>query len=242
MKPNNQTTWPMQIIGHVSSPYKEKFSIPRQANLVKLAKGYIEFLPDFSDIDMLEGIEAYSHLWLVFIFHQTAAQGWKAKVRPQRLGGNKKMGVLATRSTFRPNPVGLSSVTFDKVEKLPNGKLRLHIQGLDLVDGTPIIDIKPYIPYADVIQQASSQFATDAPISKLKVVFAEDLAGKLKICELQYTGFKQFVCQVLAQDPRPVYKQGKEDNKTYGVKLVNWDVQFNIAGDNCLVCAINDLS
>ncbi|WP_157447201.1 tRNA (N6-threonylcarbamoyladenosine(37)-N6)-methyltransferase TrmO [Catenovulum agarivorans] len=231
----------MQIIGHVSSPYKEKFSIPRQPNLVQHAKGYIEFLPDFSDIDMLCGIEAYSHLWLVFIFHQTAEQGWKAKVRPQRLGGNKKMGVLATRSTFRPNPIGLSCVAFDKVEKLKNGKVRLHIEGLDLVDGTPIVDIKPYVPYADVISQATSAFAAEAPVSKMNVEFAEALTDKLVICEQKYSNFKQFVIQVLAQDPRPVYKQGKADNKMYGVKLVYWNLQFKIEGDKCMVYSIEDI-
>lgn len=231
----------MQVIGHVYSPYKEKFSIPRQANIVKYAKGYIEFLPDYSDLDMLDGISEYSHLWLIFIFHQTADQGWKSKVRPQRLGGNKKMGVLATRSTFRPNPIGLSCVALDKAEKCENGKLRIYVEGLDLVDGTPIIDVKPYLPYADIIPHARSYFATDAPTGSLKVDFMPHLAEKLIDCEQQYSNFKHFVCQVLAQDPRPVYKQGKDDNKTYGVKLVNWDVRFKIESGTCLVCAINNL-
>lgn len=240
MKLNNPQSWPMDVIGHVSSPYKEKFSIPRQANLVRHAKGYIEFSAQFNDLDMLDGLEGYSHLWLVFIFHHTAQQGWKAKVRPQRLGGNKKMGVFATRSTFRPNPIGLSCVEFKKVEKLNNGALRLYIQGLDLVDGTPIIDIKPYVPYADSVATAQSQFAAQAPKTSLVVEFAQYLSDKLKQCNQEYENFSEFVAEVLAQDPRPVYKQNKQDDKTYGVKLAKWDLQFNIIGNRCIVTDIRN--
>ncbi|EWH12352.1 hypothetical protein DS2_01485 [Catenovulum agarivorans DS-2] len=238
MTANNLTSWPLNIIGHVHSPYKEKFSVPRQPNLVTCAKGYIRLDGAYANLDLFDGIDHFSHIWLIFVFHQTAKQGWKAKVRPQRLGGNKKMGVLATRSTFRPNPIGLSCVQFCHVERVNKHQTRLHVQGIDLVDGTPIVDIKPYVPYVDRIEQATSTFAQQPPDALLDVVFAPALVSKLSVCEAEYPGFESFVAQVLAQDPRPVYKRSKDDDKTYGVTLAKWNIRFVVNAHICTVVEI----
>jgi len=148
----------LNTIGIIESPYKEKFAIPRQANLVTAAKGRVLLTGQQNNLDIIRDIEQFSHLWLLFIFHGTQAQGWKPLVRPPRLGGNKKTGVLATRSPFRPNPVGMSVVKLDKVSTNKQ-QIILYISGLDLLDGTPIFDIKPYIPYSDAITTAQSGYA-----------------------------------------------------------------------------------
>src|SRR5690554_2357523 len=143
-------------IGYIESPYRQKFAIPRQPGLVKSARGAIRLENEFAHPDCTRGLEEFSHLWVQFIFHETQAQGWKPLVRPPRLGGNEKRGVFATRSTFRPNAIGLSVVELVEVQLSP--KPKLIVRGLDLLDGTPIIDIKPYLPYADAIPNARGGF------------------------------------------------------------------------------------
>ncbi|WP_040095556.1 tRNA (N6-threonylcarbamoyladenosine(37)-N6)-methyltransferase TrmO, partial [Aeromonas australiensis] len=152
----------IDTLGIIRSPYKEKFAIPRQPGLVKSARARLELLPPYDQPDVLRGIEQFSHLWLSFVFHQTMAQGWHPTVRPPRLGGNERVGVFATRSTFRPNPLGLSVVELHGVGR-ERGKLWLELGAVDLLDGTPIVDIKPYVPYADSLPDARGGFAPDAP-------------------------------------------------------------------------------
>lgn len=227
-------------IGVVSSPYKEKFAIPRQPGLVNAAKGTIELLGLTNNADSVRELEQFSHLWLLFVFHGTQEQGWKPLVRPPRLGGNKKIGVLATRSTFRPNPIGMSVVKLDEIA-ISENKVTLYISGIDLLDKTPIIDIKPYIPYSDAIPNAYAGFAQEQPKKDLAVIFsieAQQALAKLK-CDLPELTL--LIEQVLAQDPRPAYKQNKADEKIYGMNLHDINIQWKMLNfDTIEVIKINE--
>ncbi len=165
------TDIPMRPIGYVHSCYREKFGIPRQPGLVTEAHGEVRLLPEFSQPDIVRGLEAFSHVWLVFQFHAIITAPWKPTVRPPRLGGNQRLGVFATRSMFRPNPLGLSVV---KLEAVQHGasEIVLSVSGLDLLDGTPVLDIKPYLPYADCVEAATGGFASKAPEVRRCVEFS----------------------------------------------------------------------
>lgn len=212
----------ISAIGTVHSPYKEKFAIPRQPGLVTAAKGYIELDDKLSAVDMVEGLAEFSHIWVLFVFHQTITHGWKAKVKPPRLGGNQKLGVLATRSTFRPNGIGMSAVKLDQID-ITNNKVKLHISGLDLLDQTPVVDIKPYIGYSDAINNVHCGFADAAPEHTLTVLFSEQAQRVLDECPSELT---LLIEQVLTQDPRPAYRQGKPDDKTYGMRLCEYNITW----------------
>lgn len=214
-------------IGIVNSPYKEKFAIPRQPGLVTTAKGTIKLLGEVNNLDAIREIEQFDYIWLLFIFHGTQEQGWKSLVRSPRLGGNKKMGVLATRSTFRPNPIGMSVVKLEKTEVIEQDVF-LHISGIDLLDETPIVDIKPYIPYSDSLPDANAGFAQEQPQINLTIQFSEQALISLTTLEKNVPELKIFIEQVLAQDPRPAYKQNKSDNKVYGMKLYNVNIQWKM--------------
>lgn len=220
-----QSSFTFDEIAIIESPYKEKFAIPRQPNLVTAAKGKVLLKGGANHSDLVRDIEQFSHLWLLFVFHGTQAQGWKPLVRPPRLGGNAKTGVLATRSTFRPNPIGMSVVKLDKVTA-ENKKVILHISGLDLLHGTPIIDIKPYVPYSDAIPNATAGFAQQQPDTKLSIVFSHQSQTDIAQCEQHNSELTLLIEQVLKQDPRPAYKQGKQDNKLYGMSLYDLNIQW----------------
>ncbi|MFT5314124.1 MAG: tRNA-Thr(GGU) m(6)t(6)A37 methyltransferase TsaA [Paraglaciecola sp.] len=221
-------------IGIIRTPYKQKFAIPRQPGLVKSAQGQIEFSAAYQDPNALRGIEQFSHIWLIFHFHQTAAQGWSPLVRPPRLGGNAKQGVFTTRSTFRPNAMGLSVVEFDSVS-YTQGQLRLHVNGIDLLDGTPILDIKPYIPYADALPEARGGFANDAP-PQMEVIFSPSAEQQLARWTKQHPNLATLITEVLAQDPRPAYKVLKESDALFGMNLYALNIQWQVSGGiNCVV-------
>jgi tRNA-Thr(GGU) m(6)t(6)A37 methyltransferase TsaA len=206
-------------IAFTRSCYKEKFATPRQPGLVSAATGIIEFTPPFNDPDCIAGLEECSHIWLHFIFHQCIDQGWKAKVRPPRLGGNKKMGVFATRATHRPNALGMSVVKLDRVD-ITQGNVALHVSGLDLIDGTPIIDIKPYIPYSDSIEQAVYPFAQTAPKS-IPVIFSKVAQAALS----NNQSLQTLIIQVLSQDPKPAFHK-IDNSRIYGAKLEDMNVTW----------------
>lgn len=214
-------------IGVIQSPYQEKFAIPRQPNLVSAAKGKVILVGAANNSELVRDIEQFSHLWLLFIFHGTQEQGWKPLVRPPRLGGNKKTGVLATRTTFRPNPIGMSVVKLDKVTTIKQQTV-LYISGLDLLHGTPIVDIKPYVPYSDAIIDAKAGFAQQQPDAGLKVVFSEQAQNDLSRHLHEYSELALFIEQVLAQDPRPAYKQGEVDDKVYGMSLYDLNITWRL--------------
>lgn len=223
----------LNYIGRVSSPYKEKFAIPRQPGLVSAAKGSIMLLGDANTIELVRGLEAFSHIWVIFVFHGTQDQGWKPLVRPPRLGGNAKIGALASRSTFRPNPVGMSVVKLDSIEvvnSLENTtqakSVILNISGLDLLDGTPVIDIKPYIPYSDAIVDAQASYAQATPEKTISIRFNDEATHSLKRLNKTYPELEAFIRQILEQDPRPAYKKNKKDDKVYGMALYNLNIQW----------------
>jgi tRNA-Thr(GGU) m(6)t(6)A37 methyltransferase TsaA len=224
-------------IGIVHSPFQEKFGIPRQPGLAKV-DAVIELSPPFSQPDTVGGLDRFSHIWVVFAFHGViSASGsdrqWHPLVRPPRLGGNEKKGVFATRSTHRPNPIGLSAVELLRVE-IENG-VKLHIRGGDLLNGTPVLDIKPYIPYADAIPDARASFAQFGP-QRLNVRWREGvLAQAQKLSdELPY-----IVEEALSFDPRPAYQN--EPERIYGVHIGGCNVRFRIAGDDVEIIEITAL-
>ncbi|WP_158967384.1 tRNA (N6-threonylcarbamoyladenosine(37)-N6)-methyltransferase TrmO [Paraglaciecola sp. L3A3] len=217
-------------IGLIRTPYKQKFAIPRQPGLVKSAVGTILFTSEFNDPNYLRGIEQFSHLWLLFHFHQTADKGHSPLVRPPRLGGNEKLGVFATRSTFRPNSIGMSVVEFDSVQ-FKNKQLNLQVRGIDLLDNTPILDIKPYIPYADNIENAQGGFANQAP-SCMQVKFSLDATQQINAYVKQYPQLEILISQVLQQDPRPAYRNKQELEKVYGMTLYEFNIQWQVS-ENC---------
>jgi len=222
---NNAITF--NYIGHVLSPFKEKFAIPRQPGLVNAAQGKVVLTGDANNADLVKELSQFSHIWLLFIFHGTQTQGWKPLVRPPRLGGNKKMGVLATRSTFRPNPIGMSVVKLLSIE-VKNQQVILHISGLDLLDKTPIVDIKPYVPYSDALPDAQAGFAQAPPAINLSVVFSDSAQLALKEFSEKWPELAPLIEQVLAQDPRPAYKQGKNDEKIYGMTLYDLNIEWQM--------------
>lgn len=229
-------------IGVIESPYQEKFAIPRQPNLVSAAKGKVVLLGEANNHELVRDIEQFSHLWLLFVFHGTQEQGWKPLVRPPRLGGNVKTGVLATRSTFRPNPIGMSVVKLDKVVTEKKQTI-LHISGLDLLNGTPIIDVKPYVPYSDAVMNANGGFAQEQPEAALSVVFSEQVKADLIKYKQRDNELALLIEQVLKQDPRPAYKRGKTDDKVYGMSLYDLNIQWQlITLDTVLVLNITQVT
>ncbi len=220
-------------IGIVSSPYKEKFAIPRQPGLVNAAKGTVRLLGEVNNSDSVRELAQFSHLWLIFVFHGTQEQGWKPLVRPPRLGGNKKVGVLATRSTFRPNPIGMSVVKLDKIDVVEQDVV-LHISGMDLLDQTPIVDIKPYVPYSDSLPNANAGFAQTQPQVNLTVNFSKQAQQVLTALENEFPELTVLIEQVLAQDPRPAYKQNKADDKVYGMHLYNLNIQWQMLSNESI--------
>lgn len=232
------TTSELEIIAKVHSPFKEKFGIPRQPRLANAALADIVFEPHFNHPDFVTGIEQHSHIWLLFLFHQNLHQGYKSLVRPPRLGGNEKLGVFATRSTFRPNGIGMSAVKLID-NKFLNGQLVLTVEGADLLSGTPIVDIKPYIPYSDCISNAHSELAQEQEAESLTVNFSELARSQLtNLHSTQYPTLPQLIEQVLQQDPRPAYKKQKQDDKEYGIRLYDLNIKWRVQGQVCVVLKI----
>lgn len=226
----NELTLP--IIGYMHSPYQEKFGIPRQPNLVQV-ESYIEMVGPYNDLLAFEGIEAFSHLWLIWQFHENKHQDtnkFRPQVRPPRLGGNQKIGVFATRSMYRPSPIGLSVVQLKEVKKVGKN-VRVYLNGSDLLDGTPIVDIKPYIQYSDAVIEAQSGYAQDEPQRK-SVIWTEEAEQQKQ--QFMSKGkvspqILQELEKVLSLDPRPAYQDDEE--RVYGMKFADLDVRFKIVGD-----------
>ncbi len=215
-----------QPIGIVHSCFKEKFGIPRQAGLVPDAEAELELLPPYDREEAVRGLEAFSHLWLVFVFHAVRKQQWKPTVRPPRLGGNQRMGVFASRSPFRPNPIGLSVVRMGKIERV-QGRLLIGLGGIDLLDGTPVLDIKPYVPYADALPHANGGFADTAPEGNSPVMFDPACEpDTLNTDPCTRERLKRLITQVLAQDPRPAYMDDNLQPREFGMRLLEFDIRW----------------
>ncbi len=220
-------------VGVVRSPYKEKFGIPRQPALAPAARLSIELTPPYNHPDSVRGLEAFSHIWVSFVFHETADRGWQPLVRPPRLGGNAKVGVFASRTTHRPNPIGLSLVRLDEVDTRHGVVLR--ISGADLLDGTPVLDIKPYIPFVESRPEAVGGFV-DGPPPLLTVVWREAARQQLAEDPRLPADFAELVEQVLAQDPRPAYQD--DPARIYGVLLYHCNVRFSVVENTATVLEI----
>lgn len=222
-------------IATIETPYKEKFAVPRQPRLVPSATARIKLLGELNCMEAVRELDQFSHLWLLFLFDQNLEAGWKPTVRPPRLGGKERVGVLASRSTFRPNGIGMSAVEFRGINK-EGDQIYIEVGSVDLVDGTPIIDIKPYIPYSDSVAEAKGGYA-DAEPSTVEVDFSPTALAILQ--SLPDSTVKQAVIsEVLAQDPRPAYKKNKPDDKQYAVHLYNLNVKFTISGNLVTVTTI----
>ena len=226
----------ISAVGHIQSPYKQKFAIPRQPRLVPEAKAKLIFAPDFNREEFVRGIDEFTHIWLLFRFHETADKGYSPMVRPPRLGGNERKGVFASRATFRPNAIGMSAVKLEGIE-YKNGQLSLLLAGIDLLDGTPIIDIKPYLPYSDAMLDASAGFADTRPETQMSVEFTPEVTLFIEQ-QTQYPDLLNFISNVLKQDPRPAYKKQKDGEQSYGMTLYDYNIRWQVNGEHNLVTSI----
>jgi len=211
----------IQVIARMKSDFSTKFGIPRQSGLVQELRSTIIFEPEFRNSDALRGMEDFSHLWLIWQFSEAVRGGWSPTVRPPRLGGNTRLGVFATRSPFRPNNLALSCVKLIGLEHTLEYGTVIHVAGADLMDGTPIFDIKPYIPYADCQPEALGGFTTDAADYLLQVVFPDALLQKLPKSK------RDAAIGVLSHDPRPSYQ--KDSDRTYGLTFAGFNIRFTVA-------------
>ena len=215
----------MRVIARIHSDFSTKFGVPRQSGLVDALESTVVFEPEYRNMDALRGLEDFSHLWLVWVFDKAVRRDWSPTVRPPRLGGNRRMGVFATRSPFRPNPIALSSVKLAGIEQTAEQGPVLHIRGADLMDGTPILDIKPYIPYADAHPEALGGFAAVPAGETLEVIIPPELLEKIPPKR------REALRGVLAQDPRPHYQD--DPGRIYGFGFAGMEVKFSVEG-TCL--------
>ena len=220
----------MKVIAHIHTEFPTKFGIPRQSGIIETLQGTIVFEPEYRHPEAVRGLETFSHLWLIWEFSEAKRDTWSPTVRPPRLGGNTRMGVFATRSPFRPNPIGLSSVKLEKIEMDPKLGPVLHVTGADLMDGTPIYDIKPYIVYTDSHPEAVSGFASQPAEYLLEVVFPDDLLEKVAPEK------RESLKAVLAHDPRPQYQD--DPDRVYGMAFGPYEVRFKVNDLNLTVLDI----
>lgn len=221
----------MDIIARMKSDFPTKFGIPRQSGLVKQLRSTIIFEPEFRNADALRGLEDYSHLWIIWQFSEAVRQQWSPTVRPPRLGGNTRMGVFATRSPFRPNAIGLSCVELIGLEQTKDYGTVIHVAGADLMDGTPILDIKPYLPYSDCQVNAIGGFTTNAPDLRLQVNIPPELIDKIP------EGKRDALLGILSHDPRPAYQQDKD--RVYGLDFAGLNIHFSVEGNTLTVLDIS---
>lgn len=217
----------IQPIAHIQSDFKEKFGIPRQSGRVPSLTGTIVFEPEYRVAEALREIGSFSHLWLIFDFSEAHREKWSPTVRPPRLGGNRRIGVFASRSPFRPNPLGLSCVRLLGVEKTADKGMVLHVSGIDLLDGTPIYDIKPYLPFADCYPDAVGGYADAQKDYHLYVEFPQDMLSRIPEKK------RETVLDCLSEDPRPSYQE--DEQRVYSMLFSGYDIRFRVSGDTLTV-------
>lgn len=222
----------MKIIGHIETDFDTKFGLPRQSGLCDALTGRVVLLPEYRREEALRGLDGFSHIWLLWLFSESEREEWLPTVRPPRLGGNRRMGVFSTRSPFRPNNIGLSCVKLDRIEYEADGPV-LYVSGIDMMNGTPVIDIKPYVPVADCRPDATDGFTRFTRDYSLDVHFSEELLSVLP--EDKRTG----ALQMLSQDPRPAYID--DENRVFGVTYAGYDIRFTVSGNLLTVCDVVDI-
>ena len=222
----------LRPIARIRNGFATKFGIPRQSGLVPELRAEIVFEPEFRVPEAVRGLDGFSHIWLLWEFSEAVREdgAWSPTVRPPRLGGNERMGVFATRSPYRPNPIGLSCVKLEGVELTPSEGPVLHVSGADLMDGTPIYDIKPYVPYADAVPEARGGFAAERPVERLRVEIPENLLRRIPVAE------RESLRGVLAADPRPAYQN--DPTRVYGMEYAGLNVKFRVDENTALVVDI----
>ena len=223
----------IEPIAHIRTDFCDKFGIPRQAGRVACAEGKIVFVPKYRNPDALRGIEGFSHLWLLWEFSAARRETWSPTVRPPRLGGDERVGVFASRSPFRPNPIGLSCVKLEEILHTPDVGTVLVVSGADLLDGTPIFDIKPYIPFGDCHPEANGSYADEFASHRLAVHFPAELLALLPEEK------RAAAADCLAEDPRPSYQNDPE--RVYGMKFAGFDIKFYVNGGELFVSAVEKL-
>lgn len=221
---------PLKVIARIRDDFPTKFGLPRQSGLVEELKGRIVFEAGFRNADALRGLDEFSHIWLLWGFSETEREDWQPMVRPPRLGGNTAKGVFATRAPYRPNPIGLSCVKLDSIERGGMNGPVLHVSGIDMMDGTPIYDIKPYLPYVDSHPEASGSFAEKNKDYALKVEFPDEWLLLLP------ENRRKAIIGALENDPRPAYQD--DPKRVYGVEYAGYDVRFTVNGDTLTVCEV----
>lgn len=236
LEPNFHQGMEIEPIGILRTCFGGKFGIPRQPGLCPSAWGVLEFAEAYRSAEAVRGLEGFSHVWLIFGFHETAEKGWHPTVRPPRLGGNERVGVFASRSTFRPNGLGLSLVKLDGISSEPQDGLLpplLHVSGVDLIDGTPVYDVKPYLPYAESLPEAKSGYAAEAIPRFAVEIEASALADFNSLSERS----QRVIREVLSLDARPAASP-KSPDKIYGADLCGRNVRFRVDGEVCWVVAV----
>lgn len=227
-------------IGVIHSCFTESFGIPRQAGLVPDARARLEFASRCAQADSVRGLEGFSHVWLLFVFHGEWGAPWSPLVRPPRLGGNERVGVFASRSPRRPNPIGLSAVKLLGIEQHGNS-LALELGGVDLLDGTPVLDVKPYVPYADAVAEAHAGYAAKAPQPKLRVEFSPQAQRQCDDYGARYPNLAALIIQMLTLDPRPAYRADDNGGRTFGCRLLDLDVKWCVTGEAVTVLALEPI-
>ena len=226
----------IKVVARIRSDFPDKFGIPRQSGLLKNLHSTIVFEPEFRNADALRGLEGFSHLWLLWIFSENVRDTWKPTVRPPRLGGNTRLGVFATRSSFRPNPLAMSCVKIEKINLTGEGAPSITVSGADLMDGTPIVDIKPYLPYADSVPEATGGFAEAVRFKKLEVEFVAGVFAPGSDAAAFPAEKKAALVELLSEDPRPAYQRSAD--RIYGIRFAGFEIKFQVQGDHLTVVAI----
>ena len=224
-------------VGIVHSCFGEKFGIPRQPGVVPAARATVEMLPPYDRDEAFRGLEDFSHVWIVFVFHGIEANRRQPTVRPPRLGGNRRIGVFASRSGYRPNPIGMSCVTLEGVHR-EHDKLLLEVAGIDMLDQTPVLDIKPYLPYADSIPDANAGYAAEPPRPSISIEFSDQGRCASAEAEKTYPGFTELVVQVLRADPRPAYMENRSRKTEFGMRLYDRNIRWSVRPGTIIVDSI----
>lgn len=227
----------MEPIGIIHSCFKEKFGIPRQAGLAPAARAEVELYKPFSRPASVRGLETFSHIWIVFQFHACEKNVWRDTVRPPRLGGNERIGVFASRSGFRPNHLGMSAVRLEGITVTPKA-VRLQISGADILDETPVLDIKPYVPYADSLPDARGGFASEPPSESMSVVFSEEAEAAFRRLTPDIPPVRDLIVQMIRIDPRPAYYDRMPKKDHFGTRIYNLEVKWRCRGNEAMVTAV----